>query len=739
MSALSIQVPFPVFQDRDGQPLDNGYVWLGTSSLNPQTNPVVAYYDSALTIVATQPLRTLNGFISRAGSPAQVYVDAVNFSILVQDRQGTTVFSVPEGTGISPNASGVVYDPAGTGAVATTVQTQLRNLQSLTVKVKDHGATGDGSTNDTVAIQAAIDSIAVSGGVITFPPGVYRVARNIGTNDRWGIKVTASNITLQGAKATLRRYNTDISTYALAYPILFVGVPDSDIAAATENITIDGLLFQGEDTRHSTSGSSLTDFRDAIVFKNTSGTLVNNCLFTAIDSQAITYQQPAAYDYAGSVYYNRTKNYNSKITGCSFVANSHATVERALIHAIVPSGIDFCTIADNYFEWCDDCVAGETTYNRFTDIETDTFTYTGAASALGAVKRSGRNIAINGNTILNSSEHAIYPAFMDVTVVGNNIRTDAPTICTGDQIKIRSRGATCSGNVISNHLRAISVTEPSMNVTVSGNVCTSPGTLDGGVIDIDSAGLSTYISDRVFFYSGGTPDYQAMCNISVTGNVVNQPNTAAGSATQHISFRISTELTADANYPNGQIQGINICGNTSTGHNVGVYVAGSGFRAAVISGNSFYAKSFTQSGFSGATTLNTRAVLQTIQGGDGSLLLGLGRISFAGNYISGATYLFSTNTASGSAGTYELPWGIVGNRFDYVKNIKTADVQDIAAYTRFSENTGDYFLDRTTQLYAIGNSLGNGTTSASSLRYCFLYDGANLRFYTNDTSTYLTL
>ena len=122
MSALSIQVPFPVFQDRDGQPLDNGYVWLGTSSLNPQTNPVVAYYDSALTIVATQPLRTINGFISRAGSPAQVYVDAVNFSILVQDSKGTTVFSVPEGTGISPNASGVVYNPAGTGAVATTVQ-----------------------------------------------------------------------------------------------------------------------------------------------------------------------------------------------------------------------------------------------------------------------------------------------------------------------------------------------------------------------------------------------------------------------------------------------------------------------------------------------------------------------------------------------------------------------------------------------------------------------------------------
>ena len=164
MSALSIQVPFPVFQGRDGQPLENGYVWIGEPNLNPQTNPVVAYFDAALTIPAAQPLRTLNGYISRAGTPAQIYVDGVNFSILVQDGKGSMVYN---GTGISPNANGIEYDPPFTGALTSgyTVQDKL----AQTVSVKDFGAVGDGVTNDTAAIQAAINT----GKPVTFPGGVY--------------------------------------------------------------------------------------------------------------------------------------------------------------------------------------------------------------------------------------------------------------------------------------------------------------------------------------------------------------------------------------------------------------------------------------------------------------------------------------------------------------------------------------------------------------------------------------
>lgn len=174
MSALSIQVPFPVFNDRDGQPLDNGYVWIGVPNLPPQTNPVNVYFDEALTILAPQPLRTINGYISRAGSPAQVYIDGVNFSILVQDSKGTMVYNFTEGTGISPNAAGVVYDPAGIGAVPTTVQAKLRE----TISVKDFGAVGDGVTDDTAAIQAAAN--AASGQILIFPPGEYVVTNGFG-------------------------------------------------------------------------------------------------------------------------------------------------------------------------------------------------------------------------------------------------------------------------------------------------------------------------------------------------------------------------------------------------------------------------------------------------------------------------------------------------------------------------------------------------------------------------------
>ena len=159
MSALSIQPTYPIFTESDGLPLENGYIWIGVANLDPQGNPINVYWDAALTISASQPIRTINGYPSRNGTPGRLYVNS-DYSIRVQNSKGSLVYSAPAATErysdvvISEiNASQVTYDPAGTGAVETNVQAKLRQF----VTPEDFGAVGNGIADDTAAVQLAIN------------------------------------------------------------------------------------------------------------------------------------------------------------------------------------------------------------------------------------------------------------------------------------------------------------------------------------------------------------------------------------------------------------------------------------------------------------------------------------------------------------------------------------------------------------------------------------------------------
>jgi len=174
MAALSIQVPYPVFYDRDGQPLNDGNIYIGVANLDPVTNPLPVYYDEALTIAASQPLVTSGGYVYRNGTPAQLYVDAADFSITVNDSKNLFVYSFPSGTGIGVGAASVEYDPPFPGAVTSgyTVADKL----SQTVSVQDFGAVGDGVADDTAAIQAAVNAAEAISGCVYFPAGTYLVS-----------------------------------------------------------------------------------------------------------------------------------------------------------------------------------------------------------------------------------------------------------------------------------------------------------------------------------------------------------------------------------------------------------------------------------------------------------------------------------------------------------------------------------------------------------------------------------
>jgi len=73
------------------------------------------------------------------------------------------------------DASQVTYDPPFTGSVATNVEAKL----AQTVSVMDFGAVGDGVTDDTVAIQAAIDYGVQNGVDIYFPGAIYRTTSEL--------------------------------------------------------------------------------------------------------------------------------------------------------------------------------------------------------------------------------------------------------------------------------------------------------------------------------------------------------------------------------------------------------------------------------------------------------------------------------------------------------------------------------------------------------------------------------
>jgi len=66
---------------------------------------------------------------------------------------------------------GSQFTQSGTGAVARTVESKLRDA----VSVKDFGAVGNGSNDDTSAVQAAINT----GAPVFFPPGSYRTTSGL--------------------------------------------------------------------------------------------------------------------------------------------------------------------------------------------------------------------------------------------------------------------------------------------------------------------------------------------------------------------------------------------------------------------------------------------------------------------------------------------------------------------------------------------------------------------------------
>ena len=294
-----------------GVPLSGGKLY---SYAAGTTTPQATYTTAAGTIAHANPI-----ILDSAGriSTGEIWLTAgSNYKFVLKTSLDVTLATWDNitginGTGIASNASNVQYDPAGTGAVSTTVQAKLRQ----TVSVKDFGAIGNGVADDTTAIQNAITSLSGAGGSILFPYGTYKIISAI---------TLTSNLDLVGdGKPTLNS--------TVAGQNIFSG-------NATNNVSITNLKFNGTGSAttplNSVGGNAATSTglvtivsaTDITISQCEFGNFYNGLSLLNVQRAQVTNNYVhdwLVYGILGSLSDNLSVDYN-KIIGCDQTGASNA-------------------------------------------------------------------------------------------------------------------------------------------------------------------------------------------------------------------------------------------------------------------------------------------------------------------------------------------------------------------------------------------------------------------------------
>jgi hypothetical protein len=153
-------------------------------------------------------------------------------------------------------------------------------IDAAPINVADYGATGDGSTDDTVAIQAAFDAVSASGGTVVFEPGKtyminggYQPIQSI----FGGVKPKSRTI-IQGNNAKLKV----ITSSAIGYCVLNV--------IEASNVVISDLIIEGDVGRHiGTTG----EFGHGLMIMSSDNVVLNNLFITLCWGDAVLFSEYA--------------------------------------------------------------------------------------------------------------------------------------------------------------------------------------------------------------------------------------------------------------------------------------------------------------------------------------------------------------------------------------------------------------------------------------------------------------
>lgn len=477
-----------------------------------------------------------------------------------------------------PGPSGsanVGFLQSGAGAVARSVQAKLRD----TVSVKDFGATGDGTTDDTAAIQQAATAaaggalyfpagtyigadISLPGGMLIFGPGVLKTRAQASLEFKPYFRLTAADVAFDGltfdgnkaaqfADSPSDSWNTGANNTGKANRSAIYG-DNSGTGYTIKNVSVRGCKF-------------VDQWSASVALRNVSGVILDGNTFED------------CYFECGLIYASgATRNTGAVISNnrCVNIGSGHASVNA---NAFVLTNFDGAVVANNFvatvernFLKMENCTRVSVSGNVL-----DTNTAPGFNCLQG--QSGAQHISVVGNVFRNVQKGIYFQTgtISDIVISNNVIEGGVAESGVADGIAVvDASGVVISGNTINGVKRHGIYVANTSSLAIRGNRITPAATFTGTqacgiLISATSSQSEISIGENMIdagFLSGSSAGPLAVetsatiTRLSITGNIVNTRTNAQSDR----GIRVMVGVYVDAIVSGNVTPGIIECASTVT-------------------------------------------------------------------------------------------------------------------------------------------------------------------------------
>lgn len=197
---------------------------------------------------------------------------------------GVIPLTSADGGPFLPLSGGTMQGPLNWASTGTPTARSAQDRTAEVIDVKDFGATGNGTTPDDAAIQAALNAVPVNGATVRLPTGTYLMRNTLLVKSNTRI-VAASGATLLADTSWTGSEVCFIENASHNYPT-HVTPP---VVQVDHDIAIEGLTFD-----HGTFVNVVTSAKHSIFFTFVNNVLIRDCTFYGRNTATSPPASPAA-------------------------------------------------------------------------------------------------------------------------------------------------------------------------------------------------------------------------------------------------------------------------------------------------------------------------------------------------------------------------------------------------------------------------------------------------------------